>query len=266
MRSVGGVVVFCLCLLSVGGCAPSKQQNEEAEAKVKKELADLQADRNMLVPDWYRAEYTYWVSGYGIGNIQNKHIWRMLGLHLLLWLFVSMGIGWYSESKEWGDGGEVAPMAFGIGTVGLLALWVVVWLLCSILVPIFAPGSYIPFSFLGFLLTAGLWIAVISVGGVLLIHLLARNMIGGKVTWGSGANEPASSSVMGVRIPAATRRGRILRAMLKALFVAVASAIGGRIGGWVGGILVFVISAGVSSYFELPPSDTDHSHHPDPHH
>jgi hypothetical protein len=45
--------------------------------------------------------------------------------------------------------------------------------------------------------------------------------------------------------------------MAKALFVAIASGIGAKIGGWIGAVVVFVIFAGVSAYFEIPSSSAE---------
>jgi hypothetical protein len=131
---------------------------------------------------------------------------------------------------------------------------------CGLAIPLFS-AFYSPFWFVGFLLTVGLWTVALSIAGVLLIHWLARSMLGGTGKWGSGRTAAASTTVMGAKVPAATRRRRMVHAMMKALFVAVASGNGGKIGGWIGGVLVFVISAGVSAYFEIPFADTDHSQH-----
>jgi hypothetical protein len=54
-----------------------------------------------------------------------------------------------------------------------------------------------------------------------------------------------------------------VRRMVKALLVAVATGLGSQAGGWVGGVIVFVLSAGLSAYYEIP--DAAHSQ-PEPHH
>ena len=257
MRGVIYTVAVCFCVFVASGCGPSQavlEANQKAnETACLKEIADLQADSNMLAPDWWRKGYSYtgteWQAaskkaGEG-GFVYNHLLWRMLALHLVLWGVFSTVVG---ANHHGYNGDEVGWITFIAGTLGLAAVWVVVWLLCSIIIPIFSPGSYLPFSFTGFLLTAGLWVTVIAFGGVLLIHYLARQATGGTVRWGTGGSSSTRD---------ATRAGRVFRTMAKALFVSIATGIGGQLAGWLGGVLVFVITTGVCAIFEITPPPAD---------
>lgn len=280
MRKSISVVVCYSCLLTVG-CADKKQIAERRS----KEVEEWKSDKNMLVPDWYRAEYDFSTELGGLwgdGASGNKLAWKMLGLHLILTMVATMiVVPRLNASDKTGNGekpsgGEQNALDgwwvfYGLSQFVLLVLSVAVWLLAGIVVPIFSSGSYIPFSFIGFLLMVAGWVAAVSVGAVLFIHSVAWSKSGEKVGGGSRQSNLSPPNVINVaaiqpvdgrqqdvtvvKTMTATRRGRMLRAMMKAGFVAVVSAIGAKLGGWIGGVLVFVISAGVSAYFELPHSD-----------
>jgi hypothetical protein len=249
MRTIGACVVLCFCLLMAAGFASYKWKSPAED-----ELAEFQSDTNMVVSDWYR-------KGYFILEFDGHFYWlvnsiflKMLGFHVLIWIVATFYI--MSRTGAITDREGLFLVTYFGSYVVLLALSLAFWMVGGILISNFLPDRWIPFDFLAFLTLVGTYAAIAAYLASMAIGRIGKR--GGEMEY-----QPSSARVVVVGVPRATRRGRVLRAMMKSLFVAVASAIGGKIGGWIGGVLVFVISAGVSTWFELP-SDLDPSHHHEP--
>jgi hypothetical protein len=251
MKTILGVTAMCFCLLTVAGC--SSQTNKQV---AEKEVSRMESDENMVVSDWFR-------KGYFVHEnyILNSLLLKMLGLFTVLWLAGSIYFIVWCFQNDGGTPGpdellQQTPIPYLIGYVLMFVIWVVFWFIAGIVISIVSPSSYIPFDFAGFLTLVGINVAIVAYFSFLLIN---------KVKTKSPVPEQAATPnvIINTKGPS-SRHKRVLRAMLKALFVAVASAVGAKIGGWIGGVLVFVISAGMSAFFEMPPSEADHSQRNDP--
>jgi hypothetical protein len=257
MRSSLGLIVVYACLL-MAGCSGVAQNYNSADQEVLK----LQNDPHMVASDWYRKGYiTHPIDEQGRIGIFNSVFLKMLGLHAILWLFMAiyiqvnlksawqvrhpntnifMKFAFWCYSPQGADMQMKSVGAFMYFAVNLplAAIWVAFWLLGGVIIPIFYPDAYMPFDFVGFLTLVGFYATIAA-------YLASRLM------------RSSSSSSMSTSTGNISGAGRTVRAMAKALFVAVASGVGGKLGGWIGGILVFVLSAGVSAFFELPSQDHD---------